>query len=212
MVLESATLSYRHVRLEPLTLGHVAGLWKAAQDVGDTGLLTSVPLSESETRQYVMDAVAAQVAGAAQPFAIMSMASGELVGTTRLATFEYWNWGRQARPVRPGPDALEIGWTWLAEKAQRSAINTEAKWLLLNYAFETLLVERVLIKTDARNVRSRAAIERIGGTFEGVFRRHAPAADGGVRDTAIYSIIAPEWATVKAALRAKLEREGPRRS
>ncbi len=206
MVLASPTLSYRHVRLEPLTLSHVAGLWQAGQDVGDTGLFTSVPQTEPDTRQYVMDAFAAQVAGAAQPFAIIAVRSREVVGSTRLAAFEYWNWGRQTRPERPGPDALEIGWTWLTQKAQRTPINTEAKWLLLNYAFETLLVERVLIKTDARNVRSRAAIERLGATFEGVLRRHCPAADGGLRDTAMYSIIAPEWSLLKVALRAKLER------
>lgn len=199
-------LQGRSVRLEPLSTSHVPGLWRAAQDIGDTGQLTIVPVSEPDTQIYVEDALASMRANQAYPFAIRSLADDTIVGSTRLATFERWAWGRQPKPDRSGPDAVEIGWTWLSQRAQRTAINTEAKWLLLSYAFETMRVERVMLKTDARNQRSRAAIQRIGATFEGILRRHGPAADGGVRDSAIFSIVAPEWPTLKAALQAKLDR------
>lgn len=196
----------RSVRLEPLSTTHVPELFRAAQDMGDTGQFTSVPVSESDTQVYVDEALALVRANQAYPFAIRALADHNIVGSTRLTTFERWAWGRQPKPDRVGPDAVEIGWTWLSRSAQRTAINTEAKWLLLGYAFETMRVERVMLKTDARNQRSRAAIQRIGASFEGVLRRHGPAADGGVRDTAMFSIVTPEWPAVKAALRAKLER------
>ena len=98
------------------------------------------------------------------------------------------------------PDAVEIGSTWLAPSAQRTAINTHAKLLMLTHAFEAWAVLRVTLKTDARNLRSRAAIERIGARFDGVLRAHMPAFDGGVRDTAFYSIVAVEWPELRRAL------------
>ncbi len=189
-----------------MALSHVQGLWRAAQETGDTARFTTVPRTESATQDYVNAALAAYAANLAYPFSIIATASNEVVGSTRFASLEWWAWGDQTKPERPGPDAVEIGWTWLARRAQRTPINTEAKWLLLNYAFETLRVERVMLKTDARNERSRAAIERIGASFEGVLRCHGPAADGGVRDTATFSIVAPEWPSIKPLLWAKVER------
>ncbi len=206
MAFDYPALVGRHVKLEPMRLAHVPALWRAAQDLGDTGRFTTVPDSEGATLHYVSDALALHENNAAYPFTVIALASNEVVGSTRLATFDWWAWGKQTRPERPGPDALEIGWTWLVRRAQRTPINTEAKWLLLSYAFETMHVERVMLKTDARNLRSRAAIERIGASFEGELRCHGPAADGGVRDTAMFSIVAREWSQVKAALQAKLDR------
>ena len=119
-------------------------------------------------------------------------------------TIERWKWTDAGNPLqrrRPEfADALEIGSTWLAKPAQRTAVNTHAKLLMLTHAFEVWEVRRVMLKTDARNVRSRNAIERLGAKFDGVLRAHMPAFDGGVRDTAFYSIVATEWPTVKAAL------------
>jgi N-acetyltransferase len=103
------------------------------------------------------------------------------------------------------PDAAEIGWTWLAPEAQRTAVNTSAKLLMLEYAFEVWHVRRVTLKTDARNERSRNAISRIGAHFEGILRAHVPAADGGIRDSAMFSILDSEWADVKARLEVRLK-------
>ncbi|MEY2973809.1 MAG: hypothetical protein RIR49_229, partial [Actinomycetota bacterium] len=102
------------------------------------------------------------------------------------------------------PDAVEIGGTWLTPSAQRTGANTDAKLLMLAHAFDVLAVHRVTIKTDARNARSRANIERVGGVFEGVLRSHMRASDGAVRDTAMYSILAAEWPVVRERLRSRL--------
>lgn len=104
------------------------------------------------------------------------------------------------------PDAIEIGWTWLAPSAQRTPVNTEAKHLMLALAFERWKVHRVTLKTDERNARSRANIERIGGKLDGILRAHMPASDGGVRNTAIYSIVASEWPVVAKRLDGFLAR------
>jgi RimJ/RimL family protein N-acetyltransferase len=129
-----------------------------------------------------------------------------VVGSTRFGNVERWQWppgDPRQRPVEQ-PDAVEIGWTWLAERAQRTGLNREAKLLLLGHAFETWRCHRVTLKTDARNLRSRAGIEGIGGKLDGILRAHMPAADGGIRDTAIYSIVAAEWPAVKARLIERL--------
>ncbi len=99
---------------------------------------------------------------------------------------------------------MEIGWTWLAADAQRTALNTEAKLLMLAHAFESWRVVRVNLRTDARNARSRAAIERLGARLDGILRAHVPASDGGVRDTTTYSLLAAEWPAAKARLEARL--------
>jgi N-acetyltransferase len=134
------------------------------------------------------------------------LARGEVVGSTRLGNLERWT----APGFTPRPqgfvDAAEIGWTWLAEKAQRTIINTKAKWLLLGLAFESWEVRRVTLKTDARNLRSRAGIERLGAHLDGVLRAHMPAADGGERDSAVYSILASEWPGMRARLAGFLAR------
>jgi RimJ/RimL family protein N-acetyltransferase len=208
--LEPVTLRGRHVRLEPLTLSHVAALVAVATGPRDTYALTHVPPDEPSMRRYVEFALAAQAESVALPFATVNLSSGRVVGSTRFGNIEYFGWpdGKPRRPPRC-PDALEIGWTWLAQDAQRTAVNTEAKLLMLTHAFERLCVCRVNLRTDARNQRSRTAIERLGAKLDGVMRAHTPAYDGaGIRDTAAYSILAGEWPRVKAALQAKLARGG----
>jgi RimJ/RimL family protein N-acetyltransferase len=115
-----------------------------------------------------------------------------VVGSTRFGNIERWS--------SDAIDAVEIGWTWLAASAQRTAVNTEAKILMLDHAFGVWRVKRVTLKTDARNARSRAAIARIGGKLDGILRAHMPAADGGVRDSAVFSILAAEWPAHRARL------------
>jgi len=131
-----------------------------------------------------------------------------VVGSTRFGEIESWTWPEAHPQRRPAgiPDAAEIGWTWLAEEAQRTAVNTEAKRLMLAHAFETWRVHRITMITDVRNARSRAAIERLGATPEGVRRAHFPAPDGTVRDSAAYSILAAEWPAVRDRLDALLSR------
>ena len=202
----AVVLEGRHVRLEPLEQRHVAALVAVGSGPRDTFRLTTAPEGEAATRVYVKAAEDAYAAGTALPFATVSLALGRVVGTTRLANFERWAWPEGHPGARPdgSVDAAEIGWTWLAPEAQRTAINTEAKRLMLAHAFETWRVHRVTLKTDARNARSRAAIERLGARLDGVLRAHFPAVDDTLRDSAVYSILAAEWPSVRAHLDARL--------
>ncbi len=186
------TLEGRHVRLEPLSLAHQdrlcavgldAELWRWAQ----TSLVTP-----ADMRAYIETALAWQAQGTALPFAILARATGQVVGSTRYANIE--------RAER----RLEIGWTWIARAAQRTPVNTEAKYLLLRHAFEMLGCIRVEFKTDVLNERSRAALLRIGAKQEGVLRSHMITASGRVRDSVYFSIVAAEWPAVKAGLEGKL--------
>jgi RimJ/RimL family protein N-acetyltransferase len=187
-----------------MDLEHIERLALTASGPRDTYSLTWVPQGVEESARYVQFALAEKAAGRALPYVTVRTSDQRIVGSTRFFSFDYWDWGAQTKPERPGPDALEIGYTWLAQDAQRSVINSEAKLLMLDFAFDVLRVERVFLKTDARNQRSRSAIERIGARFEGVLRRHMPAADGGVRDTAMFAFIAPEWPDARARLVARL--------
>ncbi len=192
------TLTGTHVRLEPLATEHVDDLLRAATIDRSTYRWTVVPCDHSAMSAYVDDLLADPQR--ALPFAQRRLDTGELVGCTRFM-FPYWWRGRTE------PDEVEIGGTWLASNAQRTSVNTEAKLLLLGHAFDTWDVWRVAICTDARNEQSRRAIERIGATFEGVLRNHRPRADADApapRDTACYSVVAGEWADVRARLQARL--------
>ena len=142
------------------------------------------------------------------PFATLDARTGRVLGTTRFGAIEYWVIPPSSDVGRPKgvPHAVEIGWTWLAPSVQRTAVNTEAKRLMLAHAFERWEVHRVTLKTDARNVRSRNAIERIGARLDGIIRAHSAAADGGVRDVAIFSMLAREWPDARARLDARLAR------
>jgi RimJ/RimL family protein N-acetyltransferase len=194
----------RQVRLDPMSSDATEGLWEAAARVGESGHFTTFPRTRDEATRYVAAALAAKNAGAALPYVIVRLSTGSIVGSTRFASIERWDVRREEPARRRVVDAVEIGWTWLAADAQRTPVNTEAKLLLLTHAFDTLGAERVMLKTDSRNARSRAAIERIGATFEGLLRRHMPASDGGIRDTAMYSIVAPEWPKARDSLLARL--------
>ncbi len=201
------TLEGRFVRLEPLSLDHVASLARAVSGARETYRWTNVPQGEAAVRVYVEAALDDQLAGRTLPFATIDRAAGQTVGSTRFGNIEYWAWP-EGNPNQRGahlPDAVEIGWTWLAQGAQRTAINTEAKLLMLRHAFETWRSHRVLLKTDERNARSRAAIERIGGKLDGILRAHMPAADGAIRNTAFYSIVEAEWPEVREKLEARLD-------
>jgi N-acetyltransferase len=203
-ILEPMILTGRHVLLEPLRPEHAPALLAAADESRATYTLTVVPRDLEGMRAYVATALAEQERGEAMPFAVRDGA-GAVVGSTRFLSIERWRWpGAPPEPVPLGPDALEIGFTWYAGRAQRTALNTEAKLLLCTQAFEGWGVRRVMWKTDARNERSRAAILRLGARFDGVLRAHRPAADGVVRDTAFFSMLRSEWPAAKQALLRRL--------
>lgn len=204
---EDLVLQGQHVRLEPLGYGHVDGLVNAA--AGDPSLYqwSPVPRNEVEARKYLDTALAWKDAGTAVPFAIVRLADDALIGSTRFWNIERWAWpAGHSSHGRETPDACEIGYTWFASSAVRTAANTEAKFLMLAHAFETWKVLRVCLHTDARNQRSRAAIERIGGKFEGILRAHRMAADFIPRDSVRYSILVSEWPEVKQWLLQRLNR------
>ena len=203
------TLEGRFVRLLPLTNAHVRPLLSAASGSRESFQYTWVPEpTTADITRYISAAVAAFEAGTANPFVTVRIDSPDtVVGSTRFMNLEYWPDATGHPSTRDFPDAVEIGATWLSHDAQRTQVNTEAKLLMLTYAFETWGVQRVALRTDARNAQSRANIERIGAQYEGTLRHHKHSTDGannGLRDTATYSIIPEEWDSVKAHLQAKL--------
>jgi RimJ/RimL family protein N-acetyltransferase len=199
-------LTGRHVRLEPLDFSHAPALVAAA--TADLSLYrwTPVPRDEASAKRYIETVLAWRDAGTAMPFATVRIADNVLIGSTRFWNMERFNWpeGHERYGVRF--DGCEIGWTWLTRSAIRTGANTEAKLLMMTQAFECWQMLRVCLHTDARNERSRAAIERIGGRFEGILRAHRMAADFVPRDSARYSILAAEWPDVKRRLSERLER------
>ncbi len=202
------TLEGEHVRLEPLSSGHLEALVSAASEDRSTYQWTFVPDGAAAMKSYVAEALALAERKAAVPFATIQRETGRVIGCTRFANFEYLGWTPES-PYYKGegvPDGVEIGWTWLAASAQRTRANTEAKWLMMRHAFETWGVRVVRLNTDRRNERSRAAIERIGGKLDGVIRANRAASDGAVRDSACYSIVESEWPAAEAALRSRLAR------
>jgi RimJ/RimL family protein N-acetyltransferase len=209
METKGLVLSGRHVRLEPLDHRHVDGL--VAASAADPSLYqwSPIPQGNVEATVYVDTALAWRDAGTAVPFAIVKVNGksnddsddGVVIGSTRFWNLERWSWpSGHPRHGRDIPDACEIGYTWLARSAIRTGANTEAKLLMLTYAFDTWQMLRVCFHTDARNQRSRAALERIGGKFEGVLRAHRMAADYIARDSVRYSILQAEWPDVKRQL------------
>lgn len=195
MKVSPVTLTGRHVRLEPIAEAHMASLLRHAADPEVWTHFGGPKLDTSEVLQGRIEAQKAErERGDVLTFAVVPLATGEAVGTT--AYFDV-----------SAPDRrLEIGSTWLGRSVWRTAINTECKYLLLTHAFEMLGCLRVQLKTDIRNLRSQAAIERIGGVKEGVLRNHMRRRDGTQRDTVMYSIIAEEWPVAKAKLEALMKR------
>jgi N-acetyltransferase len=194
-------LQGKHVRLEPLERCHVDGLVAAAGDDAELYQWSPVPRGKIAAISYVDTALAWRDAGSAVPFAIVRNEDGLVIGSTRFWNIERWSWP-QGHPShgRKAPDACEIGYTWLTRSATRTAANSESKLLMLTHAFEEWRVLRVCFHTDARNQRSRAALERIGGKCEGTLRAHRMAADFIARDSVRYSILADEWPRVKPRL------------
>jgi RimJ/RimL family protein N-acetyltransferase len=198
---DCAVLQGKHIRLEPLDHRHVDELAAAAAADPSIYQWSLVPQGKIEVTKYVDTALAWQDAGTAVPFAIVRQADGVAIGSTRFWNIERWRWPQgHARFGRAFLDTCEIGHTWLTRPAIRTAANTEAKLLMLTHAFETWDALRVWFCTDVRNLRSRAALERIGGKLEGVLRAHRMAADYIPRDSACYSIIVAEWPDLKLRL------------
>lgn len=186
------TLRGRHVTLEPLRAEHVGGLRAALQDSGlDRLWYTQVP-SPEDVEAYVQAALQAQAEGLVLPFVIRD-AAGDIVGSTRF-------YGLDAEVPR-----LSLGYTWHAPRVQRTGVNTEAKLLLLQHAFEAMGCISVVLETSWFNFTSRAAIARLGARQDGVLRNHRRHADGTPRDTVIFSIIDAEWAGVKRHLQFRLD-------
>ncbi len=208
MKLEPVTLTGKLVRLEPLEVDHVPALLEAASVQRETYGLTLVPNTLEGMTAYVQTALDGFSKGSMLPFTTVDARSDRIVGSTRFLNIEFWPWASGAVLERTDgtPDVAEIGSTWLAQDAQRSGINTEAKLLMLEFAFTVWKVRCVRLKTDARNERSRNAILRLGANFDGILRAHMPASDGAVRDSAYYSILASEWSDVKSRLKGFLER------
>ena len=195
MKIEPVVLTGDHVRLEPLSMeAHFAGL----REVGlDPVIWKWIPIQvadEAQLKNYVASALADQAKGTALPFATIEKASGKVIGSTR-----YMNIDTTHRRV-------EIGATWIARPWQRTPINTEAKFLMMRHAFETLGCIRVELKTDSLNEQSRAAILRIGAKEEGIFRNHMVTQSGRLRHTVYFSVIDSEWPDVKAKLMENLSR------
>jgi N-acetyltransferase len=194
------TLTGRHVQLEPLQSAHVDELVEASTVSRETYGYTEVPGDREAMQRYVERLVEDHASAKVLPFAQRRLDTGQLAGCTRFMEPRWWRGRRD-------PDEIEIGGTWLSATAQRSAVNTEAKYLLLSHAFEQWEVWRVAICTDEHNARSRASIERIGATFEGVLRNHRlryNTATPEPRNTAVYSIIDSDWPAVKRSLEQRL--------
>ncbi|WP_375140735.1 GNAT family N-acetyltransferase [Inhella proteolytica] len=187
-------LTQAPVRLVPLSLDHEDGLRAAAAD-GELWNLTFTSVPEpDDTRGYIERALAQQAAGNRLPFAVLDSASGRVLGSTSY------------HDIVADLDRLEIGYTWYAQSCWRTAINTTAKLLLMQHAFETLGAALVGWRTDILNLRSQAAIERLGAHREGVIRHDLRRRDGTVRDTVRYSLLASEWPAAKARLLVRLAR------
>jgi N-acetyltransferase len=196
----AGTLVGKVVRLEPLQYQHAAGLLAAATRGGGAELYrwSAVPQDEAQVRAYVETAIAARDGGKAIPFAVVRTADDTVIGSTRFWDLTWWPWadGRD----RTGPDTCEIGYTCLSPDAIRTGANTEMKRLMLTHAFEVWQVSSVALHTDARNQRSRDAMQRIGLRYEGVLHAHRLGTDGKPRDSARFSVTAAEWPAVRQRL------------
>ena len=197
MVVTPIVLEGRHVRLEPLEESHLAGLAAVGLDPELWRWIPTPVRTVEEMAAYIATALREQAQGVSLPFVLLEPRTERPIGSTR-----YGNVDRTNRRV-------EIGWTWVARAWQRTAVNTEAKYLLLKHAFETLGCIRVELKTDSLNERSRAAILRIGAREEGTFRNHLITASGRIRHTVYFSIVDSEWSGVKARLEALLDSARP---
>ena len=192
MLVQPVTLEGRSVRLEPLALSHEADLREVAFDKELWRYSPSAIEKPEDLREYMETALRWQSEGTALPFATVDRGSGRAIGSTRYAAIDSVN------------RHLEIGWTWIAAAFQRTHVNTQAKYLMLCHAFESLNCLRVEFKTDSLNEKSRRALLRIGALEEGTFRNHMIMPDGRLRHSVYYSIIDSEWPEAKASLEEKM--------
>jgi len=192
--LEPVVLEGSFVRLEPMTLDHHAQLIEVGLDPEIWRLTIVMIRTAGEMRSYIDSALALQRDGTSLPFVTIERSSGRVVGSTRFGNYDAAN------------RRIEIGWTWLARRWQRTVINTEAKYLMLTYAFEKLRCVRVELKTDVLNAPSRKAMLRIGAKEEGILRKHTLMWTGRYRDSIYYSILDEEWSEVKGQLEKMLAR------
>ncbi len=192
--LSPVTLTGQFVRLEPLTEAHLDALWEVGKDPSIWTWNPSPIETREDMRRYIELALDAQARGDVLVFATVDLASNKVIGSTRYGAIDLSN------------KRLEIGWTWIAPAWQRTAINTEAKLLMMRNAFNSLQCNRIEWKTDSMNERSRNAILRLGATFEGTFRQHMVTASGRLRDTVYYSVVRNEWPEVEQELIRKLNR------
>lgn len=195
MDVRAVTLEGAGVRMAPLSEAHEAELF-AILDPTLTQWFPKPMQTREDVRAYIAEALAWQKAGAAVPFATIERASGKLIGTTRFANIDRAN------------KRAEIGWTLVARAHQRSAVNTEAKLLMLTHAFETWGCIRVEFKTDSLNIQSRTALTRLGATEEGIFRNHVICASGRLRHSVYFSITNDEWPAIKQRLLRRLAAGG----
>jgi RimJ/RimL family protein N-acetyltransferase len=195
MEVKPVILQGKHVRLEPMTEAHIPGLAEigVGQDFWDFMLYGNMN-TEADMANWVREILSRAEKGTDLPFVVVHLASGRVAGATR-----YLN-------IMPHDRGLEIGGTWYGTEFQRTAVNTECKYLLLKHAFETLGCIRAQLKTDSRNERSQRAIERIGAVKEGLLRNHMILPDGRYRHSVYYSIIDAEWPEAKARLEKMLSR------
>lgn len=182
MIIGPVTLEGRRVKLIPMTREHIDALFVAANFPAIWEHTGTFPINTvDDMRRYVTTALVERDNGTAIPFISTDPLTGEVIGSTRFAN------------VNLTDHRVEIGWTWMRPDRQRTGVNGEAKSLMLQHAFDKWGALRVEIKTDVRNARSRAAIERLGATCEGIFRQHMIVRDGRVRDTVYYSITDRDW-------------------
>jgi RimJ/RimL family protein N-acetyltransferase len=195
MKIRPVTLEGNYVRLEPLGLEHHAALCEVGLDQELWKITMTLIRTSDEMKQYILTALSEQREARSLPFAIIEKQSGKAIGSTRYGNIDVIN------------KRVEIGWTWIARKWQRTAVNTETKYLLLTYAFETLGCIRVEFKTDSINSKSRNALLRIGAKEEGILRNHMIAPGGRLRHSVYFSIIDSEWPQAKKNLERKLQRQ-----
>ncbi|HEV3367070.1 MAG TPA: GNAT family protein [Acidimicrobiales bacterium] len=201
----------RFVHLVPMGEDHIEGLLEAANEDRSTFTYTPVPWDRETMTAYVHKALATRDSGEQYPFVTFGVDQRRIVGSTRFYDLAPWDWsslypGSDVHQRVGRPDVASIGYTWLSPSAQRTPINTEAKLLMMTHAFDRWDVRAVQIRTDARNDRSRAAIERLGCVLDGVIRADMPGADGTERDSAVYSMLAAEWPVHRRRLVARLAR------
>jgi RimJ/RimL family protein N-acetyltransferase len=193
MEVSPVTLTGQLVRLEPLSLEHFADLCQVGLDDDIWRyMIYGWVRTEADMRRWIETLLERQAMGSDQPFAIIWLKSGRAVGATRYLD------------IRPKDRGVEIGGTWYGRQYQRTGVNTECKYLLLQHAFERLGCIRVQFKTDLRNVRSQKAIERLGAVKEGILRNHMILPDGTIRHSVYYSIVAGEWPVIKKRLERML--------